>query len=114
MTLTLNWQTLTSVEQLENIKKESFEKPVLIFKHSTSCSISHMMLDRFQTEYNIDETSLNIYYLDLIANRAVSNKIAETFSVIHQSPQILVIKDGVSVFDTSHMMIAVDKVKEVL
>jgi len=109
--MAMNWKVLENLEQLEEIKKSSFDKPVLIFKHSTRCSISHMVLEKFQDNYDISAENLDAYFLDLIAKRPISNKIAEEFSIYHQSPQILVIKDGKAVFDTSHMMIDVDKVK---
>lgn len=107
----MDWKVLENLEQLEEIKTASFSKPVLIFKHSTRCSISHMVLEKFQDNYDISIDNLEAYFLDLIDKRPISNKIAEDFSVFHQSPQILIIKDGKAVFDTSHMMIEVDKVK---
>ncbi|MGV9004267.1 bacillithiol system redox-active protein YtxJ [Flavobacterium sp.] len=96
------WKILENSEQLEEIKKISFEKPVTIFKHSTRCSISRMAWNQFQKHYNISSENMEVYFLDLIEYRSISNGIADDFQVQHQSPQILVIKDGVCVFTTSH------------
>ena len=96
------WKKLETLEQLEEIKKLSFERPVVIFKHSTRCSISRMAWNQFQKRFNISDDKMVVYYLDLIEYRSISNAIADDFAVQHQSPQILVIKDGVSVFNASH------------
>ncbi len=96
------WNSLTELNQLDDIVRESQEKPVLIFKHSTRCGISRMALRGFEVDYDFQENELKPYYLDLLHFRDVSNAVAEKFGVYHQSPQILVIKNGVSVFETSH------------
>ncbi len=106
------WKTLVNSEQLEEIKKTSFEKPVAIFKHSTRCSISRMAWNQFQKHYNISNDNIEVYYLDLIEYRSISNAIADDFQVQHQSPQIVVIKDGVCVFTTSHESIDAKDLEE--
>lgn len=106
------WKTLENSEQLEEIKKTSLEKPVAIFKHSTRCSISRMAWNQFQKHYNISEDKMVVYYLDLIVHRDISNAIADDFEVQHQSPQIIVIKDGVAVFHTSHESIDAKDLEE--
>ncbi|MFN3852535.1 MAG: bacillithiol system redox-active protein YtxJ [Spirosomataceae bacterium] len=107
----MNWNHLTSEEQLENIKKESENQPVLIFKHSTRCSISATALSRFERSWS-DEKAGNLkpYYLDLIAFRPISNKIANDFGVEHESPQVLIIDKGKSVYDASHYDIVFDEI----
>ena len=95
------WKTLVNSEQLEEIKKTSFEKPVAIFKHSTRCIISKMALKNFESDFSLHDV-MDVYYLDLIAYRNISNKIADDFGITHQSPQILLIKDGVAVYAASH------------
>lgn len=97
----INWSALTTVEQLNEIEEESKTHPVVIFKHSTRCSISRMALKQFENEYDLHE-QVKPYFLDLIAHRDVSNAIASKFQVTHQSPQILLIKNGKSVYDVSH------------
>lgn len=96
----MNWIALTDEEQLEIIKQESEKQPIAIFKHSTRCSISSMAkmrLERAETPQNI-----SFYYLDLIRYRNLSNKIADLFKVHHESPQVLLIKNGACVYDESH------------
>lgn len=96
----MNWKILSDPAQLETIKTESAQKPVVIFKHSIRCSISTMAkgrLERAQMPEGID-----FYYLDLINNRALSNKVAEDFGVHHESPQVLLIKNGDCIYDESH------------
>ena len=96
----MNWHTLTSEEQLEQVKLASNTKPQLLFKHSTRCSISSMALNRLNRE--ADFPNVDFHLLDLIAYRNVSKKIADDFEVEHQSPQILLIKNGLCIFDESH------------
>ena len=99
----MKWQKLESLEGLTNIKELSANKPVLIFKHSTRCSISAMALSRLERAWkDSDNEKIEPYYLDLIEYRPVSNQIADTFNVRHESPQVLVIKDGKSVYNNSH------------
>lgn len=96
----MNWIDLVSTEQLEQIKKESESTPVIIFKHSTTCSISAMAYNRLQRATK--NSDVKFYYLDLRAYRNVSNEIADTFGVHHESPQVLIIDKGKSVYDRSH------------
>lgn len=107
----LNWNALTELKQLDSIVEESAEKPVLIFKHSTRCSISRMALKNFEREYNLEESEATPYFLDLLQHRDISNEIAQKFQVIHQSPQLLLIKNGKSVYNVSHSEIDAEVLK---
>jgi len=107
----LNWTDLTDLQQLDTIVEESAETPVIIFKHSTRCPVSRMALKGFENEYSIEEGSAKPYFLDLIAHRDVSNEIASRFKVTHQSPQVIVIKNGQDVYNTSHDDISAGVVK---
>lgn len=99
----MKWIELKTPTQLEQLKEESKEKTVLIFKHSTSCSISKTALSRLERNWNEQELPhVMPYYLDLLSFRSLSNSIAECFDVEHQSPQVLIIKNGRSVHDRSH------------
>ena len=106
-----DWRNLLSIEQLEAIEEDSKTKPILIFKHSTRCSISRMALKQFEREFTLQD-KVTPYFLDLIANRDVSNDIASRFNVMHQSPQLLVIKDGKSIYNASHSDIKAEKIAE--
>jgi bacillithiol system protein YtxJ len=96
------WHNLEQLSELKIIEQLSYEKPVAIFKHSTGCGISRMSLKQFENEYNIEPDKIKLYFLDLLNHRDVSNEIAVLFKVPHQSPQILVIKNGACVYNTSH------------
>lgn len=106
----MNWIELTDPSQLQQIKERSGHVPQVIFKHSTRCSISSVAksrLERTEPPANVD-----FYYLDLIRHRDISNKIAEDFAVYHESPQILLIKNGECVYDESHSGISMDDIAE--
>lgn len=106
----INWIPLTDLGQLNEIIELSNEKPVAIFKHSTRCSVSRMALKQFENEFNSADF-VETYFLDLIAYRDVSNEIATRFQVVHQSPQLVLIKDGKSVYDASHSDIDAQELK---
>lgn len=96
------WINLQSVAQLDEIQEKSKGRAQVIFKHSTTCGISRMVLNMFSSGYNLEVDQIDLYFLDLHAHRDVSNEVAIKFQVIHQSPQLLVIKNGTTVFHTSH------------
>jgi len=106
----MNWIPITDQNQLETIKDQSFTTPQVILKHSTTCSISKMALARL--ERTEAPTSIQFYYLDLLNYRTISNAIAEKFSVYHESPQILLIKNGECIFDESHGGIQMEEIVE--
>lgn len=110
----MNWNSLTSAHELNQIIERSHQVPCLIFKHSTRCSISFMAKHRLEEKWDFASTQLEPYYLDLISYRNVSNEIADRFQVYHESPQILLIKDGDCVHDASHLDISVEEIKDVL
>jgi bacillithiol system protein YtxJ len=98
----LIWMPLISVEEINTIKEISKNQSILIFKHSTRCGISRMVIKQFESLFNEENKQLKVYYLDLLNFREVSSKLSEVFQVIHQSPQLLVIKNGILVYDESH------------
>jgi bacillithiol system protein YtxJ len=100
----MSWIDLHQLEQLNEIERASFERTQVIFKHSTRCSISTMAKARLDKE--AFPSGADFYYLDLIAHRNISNEIAEKFKVWHESPQVLVIKNGECIYDESHMGIS--------
>lgn len=107
----INWHDLTSVDQLETIKTESESQPVLIYKHSTRCGVSGMALGRLERDWTEELGGMKNYFLDLITYRQVSNAIQEVFGVYHESPQVILIKNGKAVYDASHMSISTDALK---
>ena len=108
----MNWNKLTSEAQIDQLISESDEKPVLIFKHSTRCSISSMSLDRLLRNWKEEDSDQIIpYYLDLIAYRSLSNLVAERFGIPHESPQVLLLKDGKVTYHESHYGISYAEIK---
>ncbi len=98
------WHKLTDIDQLQEIQdlsKEQRISAVLLFKHSTRCSISSMALNRLETKWN-DNEQIPAYYLDLLNHRDISNEIANLYLVEHASPQVLLIKDGKCIYHNSH------------
>lgn len=106
------WTELTSLSTLEDIPAESQERPVVLLKHSTTCGISRMVLRNFEKEYDLQEDDVKLYFLDLLRHREISNKIASKFNVPHQSPQLIIIKNGNVVYDASHSEISAESVKQ--
>lgn len=102
----MNWTSLNKAEQLDIIKQQPGYS--VIFKHSTRCSISMMAKRRFELDWEKFPAEVPLYFLDLIQHRDISNKIAEKFSVHHESPQMLLIKDGECILDQSHGEISID------
>lgn len=96
------WITLTSLGQLDEITQNSNKKTQVIFKHSTTCGISRMALNMFTQNYGLSDEQIDFYFLDLRSYRDVSNEVGYKFQVLHQSPQLLVIKNGITVAHESH------------
>ena len=99
----MNWKNLSLSSELDKIKKDSFDSTQYIFKHSTRCSISRMVMSRFESTYSSD--SVSVYLLDLLSHRDLSDEIALTFQLIHESPQLLIIKNGECHAHSSHTAI---------
>src|SRR3954467_14079836 len=108
----MNWTQLNSADQLSEIKNQQGYS--LIFKHSTRCSISMMAKRRFELDWDELPADMPLYFLDLIQHRDISNQIAQQFHVHHESPQLLLIKDGECVLDQSHGSISVDEALSVI
>ncbi len=98
----LPWIPLNMLPQLDFMKKKSATKTQVIFKHSTRCGISRMVMNQFIDAYSLTEKDLDLYYLDILNHREVSNEVGYKFQVMHESPQLLVIKNGVVVAHASH------------
>ena len=106
----MNWTPLESLEQLHAIKQSAGYS--ILFKHSTRCSTSLMAKKKFEFEWDALPEETSVYFLDLIKNRQISNTIAELFDVHHESPQLLLIKDGECIYETSHSEISAEEAAE--
>lgn len=102
----LPWILLTDIKQLDLIHKLSKNKIQIVFKYSTRCGISRIMLNRFVDLYDLAEETADLYYLDIIKYRNISDAIAHRFHVYHESPQVLVIKNEKVIAHVSHSAIS--------
>lgn len=108
----INWEHLESEDQLHHVLKKSSEKIQLIFKYSSTCSLSSMMFNRFENDWKSHTTgNINPVFLDILSYRNISNEIENILKVRHESPQVLVIQAGKCVYNSSHMGIIFDKIK---
>jgi bacillithiol system protein YtxJ len=106
----VTWNDLNAISQLDVLEKESEEIPVLILKHSTRCSISAMAKNRLELYWDKD-IPMKAYYLDLLNHRDISNEIAARYHIAHESPQVIVLKNRIPVFDASHTEIDYNTLK---
>ena len=104
----MKWQSLNSERVLKDIIQKSLTKPQIIFKHSTTCPISAMAKNRLESSWDLE---YDAHYLDLISYRSISNAIADQLSVKHESPQVIVIKNGEAIYNESHLDINIEDIK---
>ncbi len=104
----MSWIQLTRSDQLDDIDRTSYDRPVLIYKHSTRCSLSNIAFQRIEGLVN----ELPTYFLDLIKHRGLSDEIEKRYKVYHESPQLLLIRDGECVYEASHMDIHADTIRD--
>ncbi len=105
----MSWIQLEDISGIDRIKDASNSKPQVIFKHSTRCGISAGAKRRMDLGLDALTEKLDVHFLDLLRHRDVSNQIEDTFGVMHQSPQVLLIHQGQSVYDASHGSIQPDQ-----
>jgi len=108
------WKNLTEENQFEEIDEISESKPVVLFKHSTRCGISMHAKHNLESNWNFTQEEVELYYLDLLNYRNLSNLIADRYQVVHQSPQIIVIKNGKAIYDISHNAISNEVIRKQL
>lgn len=96
------WKKIESEKDLDSAVEKSSKQKVLIFKHSTRCFISKTVLKNFEKQMQASDKDYAYYFLDLLANRSISNEIESRFDVVHQSPQLIVLENGKAVKNASH------------
>lgn len=107
----MNWNHLNSMADLDQAISESNEGLVVLFKHSTRCSISRMALKMFEMGWDDSLDAVKPYFLDLLNHRDISAEISTRLNVEHQSPQMLVVSKGESLSTANHSDINADIVK---
>ena len=110
----VNWIPLNSLEQIKTIKELSKSETILVFKHSTRCGISSMVIKRFENLFDSSMNNIKVYYLDLLNFRAISDEVGYSFQAQHQSPQLLIIRNEVAVLNVSHYDIATVNIQKYL
>ena len=111
----MDWHKISAEETIQEIISKSTgsdHEAVLIYKHSTRCSVS--LMAKRVLEGNWDLNNVPAYYLDILQYRAISNKVSEIFGIRHESPQVLLIKDGKCIYHDSHMGVSAENVKKAL
>jgi len=108
------WIHITSEEQLIAAFEGAIDKPALFFKHSTRCSISSMALSRFEQNAEPLEKLCNLYFIDLLAYRPISSKLEEMSGIIHQSPQVIVLKNKEVIYTATHSSIDAKEIERQL
>ncbi|WP_417360090.1 bacillithiol system redox-active protein YtxJ [Galbibacter sp.] len=108
------WTPLDQAEQLDQLVEESKSQYVLIFKHSTRCGISRFSLQNFESEFKPDPSKVSLYFLDILNNRALSNAVASRFDVVHQSPQVLLIRNTNIICAESHGQISAEDLQSLI
>lgn len=109
----MKWNELNNLQQLGQLLKDSHDKKVIIFKHSTRCSISRAALDRLERHWKQEELGeVQPYFLDLISYREISNQIQDVLNVDHESPQLILISKGAAVYHRSHFEIDYQDLKQ--
>ena len=102
----LAWVQLVDAQQLDTVESASHERPQLIYKHSTTCGISSMVLGMFTRSFPLEQEEADLYFLDIHSFRPLSNEIVARFGVRHESPQLIILQDGKVVLHRSHGGIA--------
>lgn len=108
----MNWKHIREEEDIRSIAVRSHSIPCFIFKHSTSCPISSIAKMRLEGDWSLAEDQAEVYFLDLLRYRFLSQLIAQDFEVHHESPQLLLIKEGECVYDNSHLDINMAEIEE--
>lgn len=107
-----NWIEVQENSQIDQIVELSYQQTCVIYKHSTRCSLSFVAKHRLESDWDKELDDVVTFYLDVIAHRGVSQEVAKRFSVYHESPQVLLIRDGECRYDVSHLDISVEDLKE--
>lgn len=110
----LNWRKLEAAAQIGDLAELSREQPVAIFKHSTRCGISHLAKHQLEQDWPFSEKEIAMFIVDVLHDRPVSNEVSRMFDLVHQSPQLLLLRDGVLRYHTSHHLISAGALQKAL
>ncbi len=102
----VRWIPLERKEQLKGITGRSDEVLQVIFKNSLTCGVSGMVRRSFETNLSIPEGKADLHMLHIQDNRELSDEVSRAFEIRHESPQLLLIKNGKVVHHASHGQIS--------
>ncbi len=111
MSYPLNWKSLNTREEFDRLVENSKEKPALIFKHRPSSQESTQALEGLERDWTISPENLDIYLLDVMKEKEVTELVTDMAGVMNEYPQVLLFADGVTMYDESREMISVKKIK---
>ncbi|MBN31995.1 MAG: bacillithiol system redox-active protein YtxJ [Crocinitomicaceae bacterium] len=97
----MKWNTLESMKDWTAALEASDEQPVVVFKHSNRCNISRMALKLTEQRWELP-ACVKPFLLDLLNHRTVSNAISQDLETEHQSPQLLLVRNGKTVHCANH------------
>jgi bacillithiol system protein YtxJ len=109
-----SWKNLNEMSAWEEVLKASESRPQIVFKHSTRCIISKTVLRNLEGAWKASAHDSELYYLDLISNRDISNRIAADTGIHHESPQLIILEKGRAVYDRSHHSIEAEDIQKFL
>jgi bacillithiol system protein YtxJ len=113
----MNWISISDENEVSLLQEKSFDqsvKAIIIFKHSTRCSISSMAKDRLERHWDLDPAAYPVFYVDVLASRPLSNKIADVFAIRHESPQLIILQKGKVIFSASHSEISFPEIRKIV
>ena len=95
-------------EQWQDLLDQSLNESVFLFKHSMRCGLSSMVLKKFEKQ--MLERNKRYYFLNILANRDLSDWIADELNIRHESPQLIVLKDAkVIAYDSHYNLLDISK-----
>jgi bacillithiol system protein YtxJ len=107
----LNWEYLSANTNWNSLITGN--EWIIIFKHSPRCGISSMALKQFEKEW-IETANVQLCLIDVVQERSFSQEIAKLTNVTHQSPQLILIKDGETLHHASHHQIEANNVLKII
>lgn len=110
----IQWKAVQKPEDLDEMERYSANRPVILFKHSTRCGLSHEVKDKLEEEWSATNHSALFYYLDILEYRALSDEVEHRWRIAHQSPQLIILSDQEVLFHGSHRSITAKRIEKVL
>lgn len=111
----MTYQEITTQEQWSEALQQSDSRPLVVFKHSTTCPVSANAHEEFSNYLKDNPRSdVNYVLVKVIESRPISNQIAEDTGVKHESPQIIYIDKKAKVWTASHWSVTKAHISAVL